>query len=322
MNTFHDLLDRYANPDGLRVDAREWLMLLELDPHTAVKAMTHLAILAAEDLTLQFAARAHAALAAAGTRADACPTATAAAQADLTAFADRITAARGRAFTIWTERIRPLLLDVGVLVQATTAAVSCPPRTWVNGWVRLPGIGDRAYPASIATRRRHTGYPIVRFDRTTCDQIAADISAARTADPHRYGAANLLPPAILTDADQSVLTIGADTVEQAWARDASVLCPDPDGLYLLGARRWPWQIDTNERTVQRTRHSAPRAPGSASVSAADRDNPTTCVHRPTRHRERAVQQVTRIEARAVSHRRQPVADIRKDRLSPQPSTRW
>jgi hypothetical protein len=250
MNQFRDLLARYADTDGLRVDTREWLMLLELDPATAARVMTHLAVLAAEDLTLTLAAQAQAALDDAAGRADACATAHDAARSDIAGYAARITAARDRALAIWADTIRPLLTDLDVLHPAATTRVVRAPRTWTDGWVKLPGVGS-AYPASIATRRRHTGYPIVRFDRHTCERIAADLAAAQAADPRRHGPAHLLPAAILADADTVVLTVGADSLEDAWTADATVLIPDADGLYPLGARRWPWQID-HTRTDQHT----------------------------------------------------------------------
>ena len=45
MNQLLDLINRYAAPAGYRVNPREWLMLLELDPDTAARTINHLAIL-------------------------------------------------------------------------------------------------------------------------------------------------------------------------------------------------------------------------------------------------------------------------------------
>ena len=65
MNQLLDLINRYAAPAGYRVNPREWLMLLELDPDTAARTINHLAILAAEDDALRIAGHGQAALTAA-----------------------------------------------------------------------------------------------------------------------------------------------------------------------------------------------------------------------------------------------------------------
>jgi hypothetical protein len=262
MNTFHDLLQNYATRSGLRVDAREWLMLLELDPRTAATAMTQLAILAAEDLTVTLTEQAAAAITTAALRTDTRAEAgldAAAAWADLTAFTRRIETARMRAWTIWTDTVVPLLTAACVLLEAPAVTVRRPPHRSAAGWVRLPGVGS-GYPAQVAVRRRHTGYPVVRFDLDTCRRIAADITTARNTDPNQHGPAHLLPAAVLIDGDQPVLTVGADTTERAWRTGAAVLLPDTDGRYALGSRHWPWQLDVSAASFDQPGPAATASP--------------------------------------------------------------
>jgi hypothetical protein len=262
MNTLHDLLQRYATADGYTVDCREWLMLLEVDPVRAAQTLTHLAILAAEDLALQYAADALDAVLAASHRADASPAASHTAAAQIAAFTERMSAARTAAATIWATTIVPLLRDADVLHKADqTTLVGCPPRTWATGVVRLSGT-DRTYPAQIAARRHRLGRPIVRFDRDTCRRLATDL------------AGRPVPPLILIDADRPILVLGARDLEHAWRLDARLVHPDRDGLYHLGDA-WAFYLDgpaSSRATVRRPhsyRHAAAQPTLSQPTTAAE-----------------------------------------------------
>ncbi len=230
MNNLHDLLSRYATADGFTVHQREWLMLLEVDPTRAAQALTHLAILAAEDLALGYAADALDAVPAASHRADASPAVSHTAAAQIATFHERMTTARSTAATVWTDVIVPLLVDADVLQPAPQPTVSPrPPRTWTTDTVRLPD-SPRRYPAQVAARRHRNGRPIARFDADTCRRLAADT----VGQP--------LPPLILVDRDRPTLVLGARDLEHAWRVGARLVHPDPDGLYHLGDD-WPITLD-------------------------------------------------------------------------------
>ena len=250
MNALHDLLHRYAAADGYTVNDREWLMLLEIDPIRAAHAITHLAILAAEDLALRYATEALDAIIAASRRADASASASHTAAAEIAAFTERITAARSRTAAIWTGTVVALLRDADILhAAARPAAPHCPPRTWADTTVRLPGT-DRTYPARVATRRRRCGQPIVGFDTDTCRRIATDLGH------HPATGSASRPPLILADRDRPILVLGAADLEDAWQAGARIVHPDRDGFYHLGDA-WAFPLAPRRTAPRRTSPARP-----------------------------------------------------------------
>jgi hypothetical protein len=257
MNPLIDLINRYAAPAGYRVNPREWLMLLELDPDTAAGTISQLAILDAEDAALRIADHGHAALTAAyahsnNTRANDASSPDDAARvptpAALTAFTARMTSASDRAFTAWHQVLIPLLRDACVLTDTPPARPALAGRRWAESRLRLAGL-DATYPGQIAARRPHATAPIVRFTLDVCRAIAADLNAH---DPHHHLG---LPPVVLIDADQPVLVVAADNLDAAWHSNATTVQPDPDGWWPLGSRQWPWHAGPTTAPVA-TRHRA------------------------------------------------------------------
>ena len=245
MNQLIDLINRYAAPAGYRVNPREWLMLLELDPDTAARTINHLAILAAEDDALRIAGHGHAALTAAHTNDDnnGGDSGTASAPAALTGFTARMTSASDRAWTAWHQILIPLLRDACVLTDTPPAPAPLAGRRWADTRLRLPGL-DATYPGQVAARRQHTTAPIVRFTLDVCRAIAADIHA-HDAD-HHLG----LPPVVLVDADRPIVVAAASDLDAAWRDNASILQPDPDGWWPLGSRQWPWHAAPTTTVAQ------------------------------------------------------------------------
>ena len=269
MNQLIDLINRYATPAGYRVNPREWLMLLELDPDTAARTINHLAILAAADDALRIAGHGHAALAAAHANNahtdDNGEAGAASTPGALTGFTARMTSATDRAWTAWHQIFIPLLHDACVLTDTPPAPVPVlTGRRWADTHLHLAGL-NAAYPGQIAARRHHTAAPIVRFTLDVCRRIAADIHAQ---DRHHHLG---LPPVVLVDADQPVLVAAADDLDAAWRGNAAILLPDRDGCWPLGSRQWPWHADAAAATAGPRRavrrHTATRAvtPRHASV---------------------------------------------------------
>jgi hypothetical protein len=248
MNTFHDLLTRYGTARGMRVDDREWLMLLELDPARAARVMSHLAVLAAEDTALRIAAEALDTLRAAGDRADATGSAGVRATAGIATFTERVAAARARAWHCWSEVLVPPLTDAGVLRAVTRCTgVARPPRSWTTGAVRLPDSAI-VYPAWIATRRRVAGVPVIRLDADTCQCLAADLRKSRFA----------VPATILVDRDRPLVVLGADDLEHAWSLDAALIHADTDGCFTLSGDGWPWRPDPGPAGIEASRNGGAR----------------------------------------------------------------
>ena len=283
MNQLLDLINRYAAPAGYRVNPREWLMLLELDPDTAGRTINHLAILTAEDDALRIVGHGRAALAGAhahsgnadsddgGDSGDSGGNGEieiAVPPAALTGFTARMTSASDRAFTAWHQILVPLLRDACVLTDAPPASPALTNRRWADTRLRLAGL-DAAYPGQVAARRQHAMAPIVRFTLSVCRTIAADIHAQDTH--HHLG----LPPVVLVDADQPVLVIAASDADAAWRGNASILLPDRDGWWPLGSRQWPWRTAPTaspqpRRGVRRhtvTRSISPRSAATPTVAA-------------------------------------------------------
>jgi len=236
MNQLIDLINRYAAPAGYRVNTREWLMLLELDPDTAARTINQLAILTAEDHALRIAGHGQAALAAArthNTHSDGDDRGAVSTPAALAAFTARMTSASDRAFTAWHQILIPQLRDACVLTDTPPTPPTITNRRWAHTRLRLDGL-DAAYPGQIAARRQHATTPIVRFSLDVCRTIATDIHAH---DPqHHLG----LSPIVLVDADQPLLITAAEDLDAAWRGNATILLPDPDGWWPLGSRQWPW----------------------------------------------------------------------------------
>lgn len=253
MNHLVDLINRYAASSGLRVDIREWLMLLELDPDTAARVVTHLAVLAAEDDALRIAGHGGTALTAAHRPIGPDNDTDGLARRQLAGFTARLTSANDRAWTAWNQILIPLLRDACVLTD-TPSRVGVPiARRWIDTTVRLPGL-PTTYPAQVAQRRQHRCAPIVRFTLEVCRAIAADID---THDPHQH---LHLRPAVLVDHDEAIVVAAADSLDTAWAADAAVLQPDSDGRWPLGSRTWPWS-HTVEPPRNHMRHRPARRPG-------------------------------------------------------------
>jgi hypothetical protein len=267
MNQLLDLINRYAAPAGYRVNPREWLMLLELDPDTAARTINHLAILTAEDDALRIAAHGQAALTTAhhhNSHSDGGDCGAVPAPAALAAFTGRMTSASDRAWTAWHQILIPQLRDACVLTDTPPAPPTLTNRRWADTRLRLADL-DAAYPGQIAARRQHSAAPIVRFTLDVCRRIAADIHAH---DPHHHLG---LPPVVLADADQPILVAAANDLDAAWRDNATILQPDRDGCWPLGSRQWPWHADAAAVTAEPRRavrrHTVARAvtPRHASV---------------------------------------------------------
>ena len=240
MNQLLDLINRYVAPAGYRVNPREWLMLLELDPDTAARTINHLAILTAEDDALRIAAHGQAALTTAhhhNSHSDGGDCGAVPAPAALAAFTGRMTSASDRAWTAWHQILIPQLRDACVLTDTPPAPPTLTNRRWADTRLRLADL-DAAYPGQIAARRQHSAAPIVRFTLDVCRRIAADL---HTHDPHDHLG---LLPVVLVDADQPVLVTAADDLDAAWRGNATILLPDRDGWWPLGSRQWPWRTDS------------------------------------------------------------------------------
>jgi hypothetical protein len=245
MNQLIDLINRYAAPAGYRINPREWLMLLELDPDTAACTINHLAILTAEDDALRIVGHGQAALTAARTHSVGGDCGAVLAPADLAAFTGRMTSASDRAWTAWHQILIPQLRDACVLTDTPLAPPTLTNRRWTDTRLRLAGL-DVDYPGQVAARRQHATAPIVRFTLDVCRRIAADIHAH---DAHHHLG---LSPVVLVDGDQPVLVTAADDLDAAWRGNATILLPDPDGWWPLGSRQWPW------RTAPTTSNAQPR----------------------------------------------------------------
>jgi hypothetical protein len=275
MNELIDLINRYAAPAGYRVNPREWLMLLELDPDTAARTINHLAILTAEDAALRIAGHGQAALTAAhsqNTHNDGGDCGAVSAPAPLAVFTGRMNSASDRAWTAWHQIFIPQLRDACVLTDTPPAPPTLTSRRWVDTRLRLAGL-DAAYPGQIAARRQHPAAPIVRFTLDVCRTIAADIGAH---DPHHHLG---LPPAVLVDGDRPVLVAAADDLDAAWRRNATILQPDPDGWWPLGSRQWPWHAEPTAMVAQ-PRHGVRRHTVARSISPR-RASTSTVATRPT-----------------------------------------
>ena len=264
MNQLLDLINRYAAPAGCRVNPREWLMLLELDPDTAARTINHLAILTAEDVGLRVVGHGHAALTAARAHAhdssdgdESSGSGPAPVPVALAAFTGRMTSASDRAWTAWHQILIPMLRDACVLTDTPPVPPTLTDRRWADTRLRLAGL-DAAYPGQIAARRQHAAAPIVRFTLDVCRAIGADIHAR---DPHHHLG---LPPVVLVDADQPVLVAAAGDLDAAWHGNATVLLPDPDGWWPLGSHQWPWHADS--ATIAQPRRGVRRHTVSRSIS--------------------------------------------------------
>jgi len=250
MNQLIDLINRYAAPAGYHVNPREWLMLLELDPDTAARTISHLAILAAEDDALRIAGHGQVALTAAhahtsdsGDGDESSNSGTAPAPGVLAGFTARMNSASDRASTAWDEIFIPLLRDACVLTDTPPAPPTLTGRRWADTRLRLAGL-DAAYPGQVAARRHRATAPIVRFTLDVCRTIAADLHAQ---DPQQQLG---LPPVVLVDGDQPVLVVASSDLDCAWRRNATIVLPDPDGLWPLGSRQWPWRADPTASIAQ------------------------------------------------------------------------
>jgi hypothetical protein len=246
MNTLMNLLARHAASHRLHVDAREWLLFLELDPTRAANVLQHLAILAAEDTGIASAYAAGDALRSAAQRANTPAGVDAAAVIRLDALGQRLSQARDRADTVWTSHLLPQLVQACVL---TNRAAGRPPRSWLPGTAALPA-GESRYPAQIASRRHRNSRRYVRLTMSTCQQLAADVTFAGWPPPR---------PLIVMDDDRPVLLIGADDLDTAWARDADVAATDRHGRVVMPVD-WPWHTTTAHAavvtpTVRRHRHA-------------------------------------------------------------------
>jgi hypothetical protein len=214
----------------------------------ASRAMTQLAILAAEDAALSISADALDALRAAMGRTDATASAGFAAAAEVAGFAEHVAAARIRAWDCWTEVLVPLLTDAGVLhVETRPPLPTMPPRTWTTGTV-LPAGSAMTYPARIAARRRVAGNPVIRLDVDTCRRLAADVRD--TSCP--------VPPTILVDRDRPVVVLGAADLDHAWRADAAMIYADADGFYTLTGDGWLWRTGPSTDASGRRAHSGVR----------------------------------------------------------------
>jgi hypothetical protein len=251
MNPLTDLLSRYAAHDQLCVDAREWLLLLELDPIRAADTMRQLAILAAEDTIIATTNIALDALHAGRQRGDTSRPANEAdaAAASLHRLSDAVAGARQRAAAIWTGQLVPDLVQACVLTPAP--APLAEPRRWTHTVVGLPGC-DTRYPAQIAAGRSRTATPTTRVQLATCARIADDLANDAPWQPER--------PLVVMDADRPAHVLGTSDLETAWARDSCVAVADPAG-WVTFAPSWPWRSHaTNLRphTTTRTAHARNR----------------------------------------------------------------
>jgi hypothetical protein len=236
MNPLTDLLARFADQQQLRVDAREWLLLLELDPILAADTLRQLAILNAEDSIIATTTTALDALHAATLRGDAHRQGGDAEQAatSLHRFGDTVTAARQRAAVIWTGRLVPHLVQACVLTPAPAHGEPAPPRRWTHTVVALPGCETR-YPAQVAAGRSRTPTSVTRLQLATCAAVADDLATNQQWQPDR--------PLIVMDTDRPALVLGATDLETAWARDGLVAVTDPAG-WVTVTPDWPWRSHT------------------------------------------------------------------------------
>jgi hypothetical protein len=231
MNSLMNLLARYAAADRLRVDAREWLLFLELDPTRAAEVLRHLTILAAEDTAIVFTAAAADALRAAAGR-GATPGGADPAVASLHGVGHRLAQAHQRAATIWSTQLLPQLVQACVLTPST--GPDRPPECWQPATVSLPE-STAWYPAQVATRRHRGSHRQVRVTLSTCRRVAGDLATSGRWQPD--------PPLIVVDDDRPALLIGVDDLDTAWARDADVTVTDTAGRVTLPTH-WPWRTST------------------------------------------------------------------------------
>jgi hypothetical protein len=247
MNSLMHLLTRYAAADRLRVDAREWLLFLELDPTRASEVLAHLAILAAEDTGIAFTTAAADALRCGAERGNTPRTADPAV-VSVTSLGKRLAHAHHRAAGIWSTRLLPQLVQACVLTPTPDPAPHL--HGWQIGTVWLPGSATR-YPAQTTTRHRHVQRH-VRVSLATCQRLAADLAAGRGWQPD--------PPLIVADNDRPALLIGADDLDTAWARDADVAVTDTAARVTF-PEHWPWQTDTAPARLAAARaHVQPARP--------------------------------------------------------------
>jgi hypothetical protein len=114
---------------------------------------------------------------------------------------------------------------------------------WVPATVTSTAVAGADYPALVADGyTSDTGHELPRFDRSTVEQMVADLDAAHTnPDP----GSDPMPgeyPLLRLHGDVLVVLEGHDDGETVTYREADRVHPDADGRYALGAYTWPWQL--------------------------------------------------------------------------------
>lgn len=119
---------------------------------------------------------------------------------------------------------------------------------WKHGTVICPVVGGNAYRARIAADyRADTGAVLARFDRATTEQMINDLDRL-----HHHPA--VMPgeyPLMRMDGDQVAILEEDEHGDTVTYREVDRIPPDTNGLYPLGAYRWPWQTTEQARVGRR-----------------------------------------------------------------------
>jgi hypothetical protein len=98
----------------------------------------------------------------------------------------------------------------------------------------VPATGPNIYPAVVAhDYSSSAGGQLVRFDRSTIDQMISDLSSLRAHDLSMPGKHTVLRW------HRDVVVV-YDEIDGGGYREYDQVSPDADGLYPLGSYTWPW----------------------------------------------------------------------------------